>query len=64
MGFNLIFYYNNGRNCFTIHDFFFNSFYDLKEEKEELPPPPPENLREMSGMKGTEKANCGVKEKQ
>ncbi len=28
------------------------------------PPPPPENLREVSGMKGTEKANCGVKEKQ
>ncbi|KAF1000287.1 histidine kinase sensor protein, partial [Helicobacter pylori SS1_190] len=27
-------------------------------------PPPPENLREVSGMKGTEKANCGVKEKQ
>ncbi len=27
-------------------------------------PPPPENLREVSGMKGIEKANCGVKEKQ
>ncbi|EIE28998.1 OmpR family two-component system sensor kinase, partial [Helicobacter pylori NCTC 11637 = CCUG 17874 = ATCC 43504 = JCM 12093] len=26
--------------------------------------PPPENLREVSGMKGIEKANCGVKEKQ
>ncbi len=26
--------------------------------------PPPENLREASGMKGTEEANCGVKEKQ
>ncbi|EJB64648.1 two-component system, OmpR family, sensor kinase domain protein, partial [Helicobacter pylori Hp H-42] len=26
--------------------------------------PPPENLKEVSGMKGTEKANCGVKEKQ
>ncbi|EKQ71990.1 hypothetical protein HMPREF1391_01100, partial [Helicobacter pylori GAM100Ai] len=24
----------------------------------------PENLREMKGMKGTGKANCGVKEKQ
>ncbi|EJC25672.1 two-component system, OmpR family, sensor kinase domain protein, partial [Helicobacter pylori Hp P-4d] len=27
-------------------------------------PPPPKNLREVSGMKGTGKANCGVKEKQ
>ncbi len=27
-------------------------------------PPPPENLKEVSGMKETEKANCGVKEKQ
>ncbi len=43
---------------------FFNSFYDLEEDNEELPPPPPENLKEVSGMKGTEKANCGVKEKQ
>ncbi|EMH01417.1 hypothetical protein HMPREF1406_01462, partial [Helicobacter pylori GAM239Bi] len=25
---------------------------------------PRENLREMKGMKGTGKANCGVKEKQ
>lgn len=28
------------------------------------PPPPPENLKEVNGMKGIEKANCGVKEKQ
>ncbi len=27
-------------------------------------PPPPENLKEASGMKGIEKANYGVKEKQ
>ncbi len=36
----------------------------IKEDKKESPPPPPENLREAKGMKGTEKANCGVKEKQ
>ncbi len=64
MGLNLSYHYSNGRICFTIHDCVFNSFYDLEEDNEELPPPPPENLREVSGMKGIEKANYGVKEKQ
>lgn len=63
MELKLSYHYSNGRICFTIHDCVFNSFYDLEEDNEELPPPP-ENLREVSGMKGTEKANCGVKEKQ
>lgn len=60
MGLNLSYHYSNGRICFTIHDCVFNSFYDLEEDDEELPPP--ENLREVSGMKGIEKANYGVKE--
>ncbi|GAA9642339.1 ArsS family sensor histidine kinase [Helicobacter pylori] len=63
MGLNLSYHYSNGRICFTIHDCVFNSFYDLEEDDEELPPPP-ENLKEVSGMKGIEKANYGVKEKQ
>ncbi|GAA7306574.1 ArsS family sensor histidine kinase [Helicobacter pylori] len=63
MGLNLSYHYSNGRICFTIHDCVFNSFYDLEEDNEELPAPP-ENLKEVSGMKGIEKANCGVKEKQ
>ncbi|MFA8014187.1 two-component sensor histidine kinase, partial [Helicobacter pylori] len=64
MGLNLSYHYSNGIICFNIHDCVFNCFYDLEEVDEELPPPPPENLKEVSGMKGIEKANYGVKEKQ
>ncbi|WP_232254802.1 acid-sensing histidine kinase ArsS [Helicobacter pylori] len=62
MGLNLSYHYSKGKNCFTIHDCVLNSYCDL-ESDEELPPPP-ENLKEVSAMKGIEKANYGVKEKQ